>query len=267
MTRMIMVMMLLGLAGLPACRPYHIAKSELERMAAEAEAKLLADLEVQRQEEAAEAQRVAEQQRVAAAQQAADEQRRVEQQRVAQQREAERQAEERRLAAERERQAAAAAAAARPSAAATPSSAQSTGAAMAPGGACVGEAVEFGGETKYAVRPQQIDGVTLAGLYRYTDHPTGRPRVELHANGTGVYELWGASAGPGHDRPGEWWVLGDCAGKPTATQTGPGGSAYVLMMRASTTTRFFQAGAVDFYQLIIAKDGSAHVNGERVKGS
>ena len=260
------IVAVLAVVSLPACRPYHIAKSEMERLAAEAEAKLLADLEVERREEAQraeQAQRVAAQ-RAAQAQQAAEEQRRVEQQRLAQQREQERQAEQRRAAAERERQAEAARQAAqRQSAPASSPGAQ--GAATGAGGTCTGEAVKFGEQTMYAVRPQQIDGVTIAGLYRYTDHPSGRPRVELNANGTGVYELWGASAGPGHDRPGTWWILGDCAGNPTPTQTGPGGSAYVLMMRASTTTRFFNAGEVDFYQLIIGKDGRAHVTGERVK--
>ena len=161
-----------------------------------------------------------------------------------------------RSAAEKSSGAAGASAANRSAGAAGASGAQA-------GASCRGEAFSQEGVSGYIDKQQRVskvDGRDIPGLYRYPDHPSGRPRVELDANGSGIFELWPANpgGGAGRERPMTWWLLTNCDGTPFVMARPAWGTAHILVFQ-------YGPGDLDAVMLSTRNDGTMHILGERVK--
>lgn len=106
-----------------------------------------------------------------------------------------------------------------------------------------------------------IKGHDVTGLYKYEKHPSGRPRVELNRDGSGIFESWGAdpSGGPGNERPMRWWLLLNCDGTPMVQVAGAAANGHVLVVE-------YGPSDVSLMQLAVAHDGGVMtILGERVK--
>jgi hypothetical protein len=134
------------------------------------------------------------------------------------------------------------------------------------GGTTTGGGTSSGGtQSVRAIGPgwcvPTVPGVSIPGTYAVYDEPSGHPLTRLDADGTGLFEVYGAPAA-GYSYQIRWCIESDANGTPLIQRQTSAGRSYSLVWEYVGDR--WQGHAYDASELIIVNDGTMYLD-DRIK--